>query len=344
MILFVGMNGKTVVVTGAPGWLGTRLVEALTGTLGSWPVCAPARVRCLVEPGVDESTLRSLGAQTFSLDLTRPRGLDEALRGADTVFHLAGIIHPRRIRDLYDLNTEGTRAVLEAAVRAGARRFIYVSSNSAGGINADPRVLLDEHSASPELNYGRSKRLAEISVLAAHRAGAIEGVIIRPCWFYGPRCPERQMRFYRMIGSGRPVLFGDGSYLRSLSYVDNTVQGLIRAAITPEAGGQIYWIADERPYSVGEIYAAAARHLGVVRLRPRPIPEWISRLCRRLDAATQAAGFYVPEVHVAGEFIQHIACSVDKARRDLGYMPAVALDEGMRLTVAWCKTSGRLKV
>lgn len=336
------MNGKTVVVTGAPGWLGTRLVEALTGQSGPWPACSPAQVHCVVEPGTDDSLLRSLGARTVPIDLTSPQDIDHAVQGADTVFHLAGIIHPRRIRDLYALNTNGTRALLEAAVRGGVRRFIYVSSNSAGGVNADPRRLLDETSVSPDLHYGRSKRLAEIAVLEAHRAAVIEGVVVRPCWFYGPRCPQRQIRFYRMIASGRPILFGHGQYRRSLSYVDDTVQGLIRAAVTPRASGQIYWIADERPYSVWEIYAAAAKHLGVAQLRPRRVPEWVARLSRRLDAATQYAGLYVPEIHVAGEFVEHIACSVDKARKELGYRPMVGLEEGMRLTIDWCRSSGRL--
>ncbi|MBI3289454.1 MAG: NAD(P)-dependent oxidoreductase, partial [Elusimicrobia bacterium] len=187
-----------------------------------------------------------------------------------------------------------------------------------------------------------SKRLAEEAVLDAARAGKIEGVIVRPCWFYGPGQPPRQTRFFKMIQAGNPIIFGTGEYLRSMSYVDNTVQGLILAAQSPKAPGQIYWIADERPYSVNEIYETIARLLGVKSFKPRHVPELASRVCGIVDDALQACGLYIQEFHVAAELVESIACTIEKAQRELGYRPAVSLEEGMRRSIDFCLKRGDL--
>ncbi|MFI5347944.1 MAG: NAD-dependent epimerase/dehydratase family protein [Elusimicrobiota bacterium] len=336
------IDGKTIAVTGAPGWLGTRLVEALRGAEGGWPKIAGARVRCLVQPGVDSSPLTALGADVVEADLSRPGNLSAALDGVEIVLHLAGLVHPKRISELYALNTEGTKRLLEASAAAKVRRFVAVSSNSAAGVNADPVIPLDESAQDPYMNYGRSKLLAEQAVMSEHASGVVEGVVVRPCWFYGPGQPARQTRFFKMIAAGNPILFGTGDYLRSMSYVDNTVQGLILAAGLPRAAGQIYWIADERPYAVNEIYCTIARLLDVKDFRPRRVPETVSRACRLTDEGLQAAGLYVPEVHVAGELIESISCTIDKARRELAYRPLVSLEEGMRRSIDWCRARGLL--
>ncbi len=285
--------------------------------------------------------LAAMGAEIIPGDLTAVE-LPALPEGLDIVFHAAGIIHPARIRDLYALNTEGTRRLLTACAKAGARRFVYVSSNSPAGVNRDRRQLLDESELAPYKHYGISKLLAETAVLAATAAGMIEGVVIRPCWFYGPGQPARQTRFFKMIAGGRPVIFGAGWNLRSMSYIDNVVQGLVLAALSPRSTGRIYWIADARPYSINEIYATIASVLGIRDFRPRHVPELISRLCGSIDDALQACGLYAQEFHVAGELSKDIACSIDKARRELNYSPTVELKEGLRRSVEWCRQVGQL--
>ncbi len=332
-----------ILVTGAPGWLGSRLVEALTrGIEGEPPAFAGCQVRCLIAPGIDATPVERLGAVGVRGDLTDPTTLDQPVRGVELVFHLAGLIHPRkRINELFAINAEGTRHLLDAAAAAGVKRFVYVSSNSVGGVNISrDRLMTEEDPPRPYLAYGRSKLAAEQAIRTTAERGLMQTVIVRPCWFYGPGQPARQTRFFRMITSGSPIIFGDGRNLRSLSYVDNTVHGLILAAQRPQANGQTYWLADERPYPTIEIYETVARILDVKPFRPRFLPDVTSATCRLADRLIQAAGLYQTELHVAGEMNQDIACSVEKAKRELGYQPKVSLEDGMRRSIAWCRQQG----
>jgi nucleoside-diphosphate-sugar epimerase len=330
-----------VLVTGAPGWLGSRLVQGIYGGVEGAAGPSAPEVRCLVGPGMDSKLIEALGAEPVSGDITVPATLDKALEGIELVFHLAGLIHPKRIPELFAINTDGTRNLLAAAERAGVKRFVYVSSNSVGGTNLRrDKLMTEDEPPRPYMAYGRSKLLAEQAVHETQAAGKMETVIVRPCWFYGPGQPPRQTRFFKMIKSGKPLIFGNGQNLRSMSYVDNTVQGLLLAATSDRAVGETYWLADERPYETLEIYGTVAGLLGVERFSPRRIPGLSSTVFALADRVFQSFGLYQMEFHVAGEMNQNIACSVEKAKQELGYAPPVALEEGMRRSLEWCEAQG----
>jgi nucleoside-diphosphate-sugar epimerase len=331
------------VVTGAPGWLGTSLVEALAkGARYRSITGLPRRVRCIVQPAADARPLERLGdgVEIVRADLRDPRSIEGACAGAATVFHAAGLVHPRRVQDLYDVNVTGTRNILAAAIAAKARRFILVSSNSPAGLNDAPgRLMVEDDPPRPYLNYGLSKLQAEWLVNDAHRSGRIEGVVARPCWFYGPNQPPRQSKFFRMIKGGKPVIIGRGDNLRSMSYLDNTVQGMLLLEQVERAAGKTYWITDRRPYSFIEIIETVAKILEV-EVRPRYLPTLGSDVARLVDSLLQMAGLYQQEIHVAGELAASIAVSNDAARRDLGYDPEIELEEGMVRSIAWCRANG----
>ncbi len=330
-------------VTGAPGWLGTRLVEALTGTAQEFlkfSAFGGREVRALVQPGIPADELHKMGVEVLRGDIRDMSACGAAVKGMDTIFHCVGIIHPKRVKDLYEINTEGTKKLLSCAIAAGVKRFVFISSNSPAGCNQNPeRLLVETDAPNPYKNYGKSKLYAELALRSAGAKGAIEVVILRPCWFYGPNQPARQSRFFNMIKSGHPMIFGDGKNLRSMSYVDNTVQAMLLAEGKREAAGETYWVADERPYQTIEIYQTVAELLGV-ELKPRFIPGLASEVCEVIDNVLQAAGFYFTDFHVAGEMNKNIACSIEKAKRELGYAPTIDLREGMRRSIEWCRKRG----
>ncbi|MCM8795680.1 MAG: NAD(P)-dependent oxidoreductase, partial [Candidatus Omnitrophica bacterium] len=201
------------------------------------------------------------------------------------------------------------------------------------------RLMTESDLPRPYKHYGLSKYKAECIVNQAYREGRIKTTIIRPCWFYGPGQPERQTRFFRMIKSGRPIIFGDGKNLRSMSYIDNVIEGLLLVEEKDIAIGQTYWIADRRPYPVIEIYQTIANLLNV-EIKPRVIPRFSSTLFEAIDTILQGLGMYSPEIHVAGEMAKDIACSIKKAEEELGYNPKIELEEGMRRSIEWCRENG----
>lgn len=348
-------NHTTALVTGFPGWLGNRFVHFLHEPHPNYPEGAAQpqfdRVRCLVLPGTDTATITSRfpDVELVEGDVRDAAAVGRLFAGTDgaTVFHMAGVIHPRRIRELFEINTEGTRHLLAAAAAAAARRVVATSSNSPAGVARDPSVRFDEATPySPYMAYGRSKKLMEDDLNAAHASGSVETVILRPCWFYGPEQPPRQSEFFRMIKDGKAPIVGSGEARRSMSYVDNTSLGLLLAAATESAAGQTYWIADDRPYSMNEIVDTVEDLLETefgmqVDHGRMKLPGVASEVALAVDAAVQATGLYQQKVHVLSEMNKTIACSVEKARTELGYAPGVELREGMRRSIEWCLANGQ---
>jgi len=249
------------------------------------------------------------------------------------------MIHPRRVKEFYEVNVDGTRSLLEAAIRAGAKRFIHVSSNSPLGCNPHREHRFDEESPyHPYMHYGRSKKQAEDLVNARHERGGIETVIVRAPWFYGPGQPPRQTTFFTMIKNGKMPMVGGGENLRSMAYVDNLVQGLLLAEASADADGRTYWIADRRPYSMREIVTTVAdvleQDFGMeVRRRWVNLPGIVSEGALLADKMIQGLGFYHQKIHVLSEMNKNIACSVRRAEKELGYDPKVELREGMARSV-----------
>ena len=328
----------TAAVTGAPGWLGTRLVDILLhGIEGQGPRIPHGDVRCLVYPGQEEVLRLSFGDEVriVSGDITRPETLSGIFDGVETVFHAAAVVHASRAKTYFDVNTEGTKKLLGKAIEAGVRRFIYVSSNAVYGFRRgdEPLACSEDDPVRPYMAYGWSKYKAEQAVLEASRRGLIEGVVIRPCWYYGPNQPEGQIRFLRMIASGRPVLFGGGRNWLSVSHIDNVIQLLLLAAASPRAVNQVYNVADRQPCRLIDYYTTVARHAGIRDLRPLRVPSVLVDACYQADLLLHAFGICFGVLHGAGKMNKNMVSSIEKAKRELGYDPAVELDQGMRLAM-----------
>lgn len=342
-------------VTGAPGWLGTRLVETLVRGMPEVPgleqPLGERVVRCLVQSGSDSAPLRELGPRVEIVDgdLTEPSTLEPLFEGAEgaTLFHAAGVIHPTRgVRQLFDVNAEGTRHLVLGAERARVRRFVHVSSNSPIGTNPSPAHVFDESAPyRPYMGYGESKMIAEQLVAGASERGVIETVIIRPPWFYGPGQPPRQSLFFEMIRDGKAPIVGGGENRRSMAYIDNICQGLNLCERVERAKGGMYWIADRRPYTMNEIVdtieRVMERDFGIAVRRGRlRLPGLFSQGAWLADKTLQGLGLYAQKLHVLSEMNKTIACSIAKAERELGYDPKIELEEGMRRSIRWLRERG----
>ena len=336
------------VITGAGGWLGTGLVSAFTDPAHPWT--RGGSLRCFVHDAADAQRLASgddrvdvvTGDISVRADVDR---LFAGLTGTIDVIHAAGVIHPTTMAEFEAVNHVGTANVLAAAQAASVRRMVHVSSNSPFGTNPERRdTFRNDEPYHPYLGYGTSKMNAELRVAEAAERG-LDVVTVRPPWFYGPHQPARQTTFFTLVRTGRFPVLGDGGQRRSMVYIDNLVQGIVRAELTPTDPGLGWWIADERVYTVAEIVETVGRALtdegfaDVKKNRVR-LPQFAGDVAEKVDRFLQGSGRYNQQIHVLGEMNKTIAVDISAARADLGYDPQFELYDGMRRSIRWCLDRG----
>ena len=327
----------TVLVTGAPGWLGTRLVRRL--------IHQGVPVRCLIYPSdwsLDDAAQRLHGAELMSGDIRNEHDVARAMRGVQCVMHLAGARHPWRTNALRTINVDGTRVVARAARQHGVEHIIHASSISVFGNNTRPDVALTETDRpSPRTAYGRTKLWSE-SALRLSCGNDVATTILRPGPFYGPGQSASFRLLSRLVLTGTAPDVAGSVARQSLAHVDNVVDAFIAAYQTPNTGHRTALIADARPYSMAELLAAVA-DAHSQPLRTLPVPMLVSRAAERVAAiADQAFGLHVGLLTMAGEFGRNRWCDVRHAKTELGYVPKRDLEVGMR--EAWAEENATERV
>ncbi|MEM9003727.1 MAG: NAD(P)-dependent oxidoreductase, partial [Cyanobacteria bacterium P01_F01_bin.86] len=217
------------------------------------------------------------------------------------------------------------------------KKSVVMSSNSPFGCNPNNEHLFTEDSPfNPYMGYGKSKyKLEKFLQGLISQSLEMPISIIRAPWFYGPNQPARQKLFFEMIRDGKGPIVGGGLNRRSMAYVGNLCQGILLAAQKPEADNEAFWIADEKPYTMHEVintveslledeFSQTCKHGRLT------LPGLASEVALMIDWCLQTLGIYHQKIHVLSEMNKNIACSVEKAKKELGYMPNVALEEGMR--------------
>ncbi|MGE0724112.1 MAG: NAD-dependent epimerase/dehydratase family protein, partial [Alphaproteobacteria bacterium] len=317
-----------LLITGVPGWLGNRFVDAFVNGLPDGVPLPRRRVRLLVEPRHLDLLDLPAPFEIVPGDLLDRASLDRALRGIGAVYHLAGAIHPPRTAALHRINGEGTRGLIDACAAAGVRRVLMMSTDAVAGVGTRDRRIFDE--ATPDRpwgDYGVSKQAGERALLEATRAGRIDGTSLRGFWFFGDFAPPRQEGFLKMMGWRRQIVFGDGRNLRNVSLTCNLVRAFVMAETVPRTIGRWYWIGDARAdYTVDEIYRTLCDGAGRP-YRPLRVPGAVCALARVVDRAMARAGRLHPTIHGMGKFDRDITGTIDAARRDFGYAPVLSLAE-----------------
>lgn len=319
-------------VTGATGFIGSHLVEAL--------VARGDEVLCLARDRRNLRWLKSCaGLDIVEGDVTDIPALRAAVAGVGCVYHLAGVTRARRARDFFRINAEGTRNLVTACIKAEGRppRFVYVSSLAAVGPRADTIPIREDATPRPVSAYGLSKLRGEEEVLAAR--GILHVTVMRPGVVYGPR--DRGLySFARWVSRGLlPMPAGPPRFL-SLCYVDDLVRAIIASSMIP-VSGETYHLTGDRSLTWLDIGGTMGQAMD---LRPRPLRLPFSVLL------CMAAGFevwgratgriaFLTRGKVREAFGQWV-CDPAKARQHLGFVPRVSPEEGMRLTVQWYRSQG----
>lgn len=323
----------SVLVTGATGFIGSRLVAKLRAE--------GREVACLVRRTSAVQEIERLGARPVLADLVSGHDLERALEGVEDVIHLAGVIRAWSAETYFSVNVDGTRRLVESACGAGVRRFVLVSSLAAAGPSPRGMQLTELALPHPVGAYGESKLAAE-RVLAAAALDRMCWSVVRPCAVYGPG--DRDI--FQLLRLARlpivPYCAPRGAHL-SLVYVDDLVELLLLCLERSPSGG-VYFSSDGEAYSWGQVIRAMAEALGRRGLPLRLPPA----LLFPFAAAVEALRLFRsrPPLFCLGKLREAAqvgwVCSPARARRELTFEPKMGLREGMAAAVRWYRDAGWL--
>ncbi|MGQ0794435.1 MAG: NAD-dependent epimerase/dehydratase family protein [Deltaproteobacteria bacterium] len=333
------------IVTGGSGFIGGKLAAAL--------VAKGYGVKSLVRGSSNVDGLGKLGVELCRGDLSDCASLGELVKGgADVLYHIAAFVSDwGRREEFWKINVEATEKLLQAAVDAGVRRFVYISTSSvlwkSDFWSVHNMMNIDESYPYPPSYgdyYNETKAQAERAVNRFCREHGLETVIVRASGVWGAGDVVILPRIINIAKKNVAFRIGDGRGVVSPCHVDNLVCGLVLAAQTPKAAGNTYFINDGMtinhlefiqkqlgaagmswtptksvPYRVA--YALASALESVARLRKSDKPPFLTRFAAAAIAGSRTY-------------------SIERARQDLGYEPVVGLAEGLDKLAVWVRELG----
>ena len=325
-----------VLVTGGTGFTGKALVRRL--------IDRGHKVVALdYKEGIKTQELRDWGAEVVIGSVTDRDVVKKCVDGVEVVHHLAAAFRELNVSDTYyhEVNVGGTRNVLQAAFDAKVRKFIYCSTCGVHG-NIDNPPGGEDAPIQPADYYQRTKYEAE-PVVGEYFAKGMKTVILRPAAIYGPGDPERFFMIFKRVAKGVFPMFGNGRTLYHPLYIDNLVDAFMLAMEEGKGDGQAYLVADEEYLEIETLVKKVGQSLGVaVRVPHYPIMPLIiaGHVC---ETICKPFGITPPIFPRRVDWYrQNRAFKIDKAKRDLGYKPAVGIDAGLKRTAEWYRREGYL--
>jgi len=245
-------------ITGATGFIGKRLVNAINGNI---------RV-------LSRTKSKQVDYETIVCDLQFDKIPSNALDGIDVVFHLSGFTHDlhnnKKTKSIYHkVNVDATIGLIKLAVKSNVKKFIFVSSVKAGGFPTLGQCADEESKSESDGIYGKTKREAELEILKiGQKSPGMHVSIVRPSLVYGPNAKGNLQLMFSGIKSGWFPPLPETGNRRSMIHVDDLVHAILLVAKDRRANGEIFIATDGTPYSSREIYNVMCSVLG------KSIPKW----------------------------------------------------------------------
>ena len=319
---------RPVLVTGANGFIGSHLVEALLGR--------GYRVRCLVRRTSDISFIRHLPVEWAYADLNDGGGLDAACRDVHAVCHCAGLTRAIDDETFMRVNADGTEALARACLRAapGVERFLFVSSIAAAGPAPSLDGALRESSAPRPITwYGKSKLAAENALFAM--ADRLPVTILRPAIVFGPRDRDL-LAYFRLVRRGLELQLGTVERWVSLIYVRDLISLILLSLASEPAVGQIYYASCTQctRRALGHSIARALNRRTVSITLPfsvlAPFAAWSSVQARLTGRPGLLNGQRAIDMRQ-----RYWLFSGERAGEELGFKPQFDLDSAVSETARW---------
>jgi nucleoside-diphosphate-sugar epimerase len=322
-------------VTGATGLLGSHIVEQLRKR--------GQAVRVLVRPSSDCSWLKTQNVELVEGDITDRASLERACQSCDVVYHAAAKVGDwGPWEEFQQITIDGTRNVVEAAIAAGVRRLVHISSISVFGYYTKEQTIDETFEVGYKLYkwayYSRSKLEAERIAQQAGRNGKIEVAVIRPAWLYGERDRATIARLVAMLRKGKAKILGRGDNRLNVSYAGNVAEAAIAAGTVPEAAGEVYNCSNDGVITQREYFDLLARSIGAPPVKRR-VPYALAYFAGLvLECLGHLLGTKDPP------FVTRYAVwlmgrrsyfSADKARRQLNWKVTTTYEMGVPRTIKW---------
>ncbi len=325
-----------ILVTGGTGFVGGAIARRL--------VERGDDVVLLVRTPEKAAALVQLGAEAMRGDLADKESLTQAAHGCQAVVHCAGVPRPASWRTFRRAHVTGTDNLVSAAQAAGTQRFLNVASQAVlfDGTDLDGA---DESTPYPTRfidPYSRTKAEGEQIAMAAHDPGGMTVVSVRPAVVWGPGdttiLPIMAKLASGPLGIPAP---GDGRKLEATTYIDNLTDGMLIALDHPEAGGRCYFIVDD--FEIGA-RLFLSRQLEAIGVAPRycRVPKILAAsLGWMMDRVAGGLGLPVPLAYFGYRMaVTGRRYETTRAREELGFQPAIDLEDGLRRLADWAEKLG----
>jgi len=313
------LEGKNVLVTGASGFIGSHLVEKLLS------------MNCHITAFIHYNSFNRWGwidsfpkekmdlIKIFTGDIRDPNGVRNAMKETEVVFHLAaliGIPYSYHSPDTYvDTNIKGTLNVLQAGRDLGLQKIIHTSTSEIYG-TAQFVPITENHPVNPQSPYAATKSGADFLALSFYRSFETPISVIRPFNTYGPRQSARAVIptiITQLLKGEKRIKLGDLTPTRDLNYVDDTVQGFIRAAEADESKGEVIQLGTGIEIAIGDLAIKIAELMGkeisIESTDERKRPEKSE--------------------------VERLLADNSRARKILNWNPAWDLERGLMETINW---------
>jgi nucleoside-diphosphate-sugar epimerase len=325
-----------LLITGATGFVGGHLAEAA--------VARGHQVSTIARNSSDTSLLDSLGVTVHRGDLSDPNIVRQAVQSVDVVVHCAAKVGDwGPVEEYRAVNVDALRSLLEACHQKSLHRFVHIST--LGVYAARHHRGTDESEPLPPRHmdgYTQTKVEAEHLALDAHRLHGLPVVVLRPGFVYGPRDRTVLPKLVENLRRGVVRFIGDPATLHmNTIFVGNLIKAIFLAIENPKAVGQVYNLTDGEKVTKLHFFNTICDGFGLPRITKR-VPLLIARIVASLlEGRARRIGKPDPPrlTQARLKFLGlDLDFSIEKARRELGYVPDVGFDEGMRQTIEWFKS------